>query len=492
MMTIADPHHWEIVIGLEVHAQVTSKSKLFSAAATAFGAAPNTQVSFVDAAFPGMLPVLNSVCVDQAIKTGLGLHAQINPLSIFERKNYFYPDLPAGYQISQYQRPIVGEGWLEIEPIPGTTRRVGIERVHLEQDAGKSVHDLSPQETYIDLNRAGIALMEIVTKPDMRSSAEAVAFLKKLRTLLRYLGTCDGNMEEGSLRADVNISVHRPDTPLGTRAEIKNVNSIRFVAQAINFEERRQIDLLEAGQRIVQETRLFDAHIGETRSMRNKEDAQDYRYFPDPDLLPLRVEQNRIEHVRTTLPELPDDKKRRFMETLGLSAYDADLIVSEPEYAAYYEVALTELCQHNVSSSQGAKILANWFLGDFFAYLNRTNIPIDTTPLTPARLANLVRLILSNTISGKIAKDVFALMTEEDGSAEEIVTRHHLQQITNTSTIEQIIAEVLGQEAEHVAAYKAGKDKLFGYFVGQVMKATKGKANPQTVNTLLKALLDRT
>ncbi|MDR2417413.1 MAG: Asp-tRNA(Asn)/Glu-tRNA(Gln) amidotransferase subunit GatB [Holosporales bacterium] len=483
---------WEIVIGLEVHAQVLSQSKLFSSAPTTFGASPNTQVSFIDAAFPGMLPVLNSACVDQAIKTGLGLHAKINLSSIFERKNYFYPDLPAGYQISQYQHPIVGEGWLEIEPNPGEAKRIGIERLHLEQDAGKSLHDLSPQATYVDLNRAGVALMEIVTKPDMRSSSEAIAFLKKLRMLLRYLGTCDGNMEEGSLRADVNISVHQPGTPLGTRAEIKNVNSMRFIAQAIDFEMHRQIDLLESGVCVVQETRLFDASTGETRSMRDKENAQDYRYFPDPDLLPLCLDKEHIETLRRNLPELPDLKRQRLMETFGLSAYDADLIVSEPEYAAYYEAALKVLCAscgENVSTSQQAKILANWFLGDFFAHLNHTDVSFETTPITPTRLAGLIYLILTEIISGKIAKDVFSFMETEEGTAEEIVARHGLQQMTDTKAIESIVHDVLTREADHVAAYKAGKDKLFGYFVGQIMKATQGKANPQTVNVLLKKLL---
>jgi aspartyl-tRNA(Asn)/glutamyl-tRNA(Gln) amidotransferase subunit B len=422
------------------------------------------------------------------------LHAKINLFSIFERKNYLYPDLPAGYQISQYQYPIVGEGWLEIEPNPGEARRIGIERLHLEQDAGKSLHDLNPQATYIDLNRAGVALMEIVTKPDMRSSAEAIAFLKKLRMLLRYLSTCDGNMEEGSLRADVNVSVHRPDPPLGIRAVIKYVYSWRFIAQAIDFEVRRQIDLLESGTCVVQETRLFDASTGETRSMRDKENAQDYRYFPDPDLPPLQLDEERIEALKKELPELPDLKKQRLMETFGLSAYDADLIVSEPEYAAYYEAALKalyELCGEKISASpsQQAKILANWFLGDFFAYLNRENVSVETTPITPVRLAGLVCLILREVISGKIAKDVFSFMETERGTAEEIAARHNLQQITDTKAIERIVCDVLEHEARHVAAYKAGKDKLFGYFVGQVMKATQGKANPQMVNALVKKLL---
>ncbi|MDR0407012.1 MAG: Asp-tRNA(Asn)/Glu-tRNA(Gln) amidotransferase subunit GatB [Holosporales bacterium] len=494
MSTLYQSHtgFWEVVIGLEVHAQIVSQSKLFSSAPTQFGAEPNTQVSFVDAAFPGMLPVLNSFCVDQAIKTGLGLNACINPVSIFERKNYFYPDLPSGYQISQYQYPIVGEGWLDIELTPEEVRRIGIERLHLEQDAGKSIHDISPNKTYIDLNRAGIGLMEIVTKPDMRSSVEAVAFLKKLRMILRYLETCDGNMEEGSLRADVNISVRHPGEPLGVRAEIKNVNSMRFVDQAIIFETKRQVDLLEMGNSVVQETRLFDANTGETRSMRNKEDAQDYRYFPDPDLLPLRLKNDRIERIRIALPELPDAKKARFIETLGLSPYNADLIVSEPEYAVYYETSLKALGAYTNTypTPQDAKVIANWFLGDFFAHLNRTGFSVENTPITPSRLAGLARLVLTNVISGRIAKDVFSFMETEEGSPEDIVARHGLKQVTDISAIEHIIRDVLAKETEHVTAYKAGKDKLFGYFVGQVMKASQGKANPQTVNDLLKKLLE--
>ncbi|MDR0662278.1 MAG: Asp-tRNA(Asn)/Glu-tRNA(Gln) amidotransferase subunit GatB [Holosporales bacterium] len=483
---------WESVIGLEVHAQVIAQTKLFSSVPTTFGAKPNTQVSFVDAAFPGMLPVLNRFCVDQAIKTGLGLNAQIMLVSTFERKHYFYPDLPAGYQISQYQHPIVGEGWMEIETEIGEVRRIGIERLHLEQDAGKSVHDLDPHKTYIDLNRAGVALMEIVTKPDLRNAEETVAFLKKLRRTLRYLGTCDGNMEEGSLRADVNISLHQPGTPLGTRVEVKNVNSLRFIAQAITFEIARQTALLVAGQPVEMETRLFDAQTGETRTMRNKEEAQDYRYFPDPDLPPLRLEAAHIAQVQAALPELPDAKKKRLRTTFGLSAYDADLLISEPEFAAYYEETLEALLKgnnHRELTSHEAKIAANWVLGDFFSHLNRTGLSISSTPITPTRLAKLIHLILQETISGKIAKDVFALLETEEGDPMEIVTRRGWAQVTDIATIEALVLEVLAKETAQVAAYKAGKEQLFGYFVGQVMKASHGRANPQIVNAQLKKLL---
>ncbi|MDR1267177.1 MAG: Asp-tRNA(Asn)/Glu-tRNA(Gln) amidotransferase subunit GatB [Holosporales bacterium] len=483
---------WETVIGLEVHAQVTSCSKLFSGAPTAFGAPPNTQVSLVDAAFPGMLPVLNRFCVDQAIRTGLGLHADIALVSVFERKNYFYPDLPAGYQISQYQHPIVKEGWLEIEGVSGETRCIGIERLHLEQDAGKSVHDLDPTITCIDLNRAGIALMEIVTKPDLRNAEETMTFLKLLRQLLRYLGTCDGNMEEGSLRADVNISLRQPGAPLGTRVEVKNVNSIRFVAQAIAFEAQRQAALLESGGEVEQETRLFDAHTGETRSMRSKEDAQDYRYFPDPDLLPLRLTEEHVAQIRAGLPELPDAKKRRLMQDFGLSSYDADLLVAEPEFADYYERVLQALQGESGQkiSTHEAKIAANWMLGDFSAHLNRMHCSVSTTPIAPARLAGLVRLVLQEVISGKIAKDLFTALETEEGEPEAIVSRRGWAQVVDSGEIDRVIRKVLAEEEGQVAAYKSGKDKLFGYFVGQVMKASAGKANPKLVNERLKSLLE--
>jgi aspartyl-tRNA(Asn)/glutamyl-tRNA(Gln) amidotransferase subunit B len=471
---------WEIVLGLEVHAQVISKSKLFSGAATEFGAEPNTQVSLVDAAFPGMLPVINDYCVEQAVRTGLGLNAKINLRSVFDRKNYFYADLPAGYQISQYLQPIVGAGTIVLDLPDGRTREVGITRLHLEQDAGKSLHDQHPKKTYVDLNRAGVALMEIVSEPDMRSSEEAAAYLKKLRSILRYLGTCDGNMEEGSFRCDVNVSVRKPGGELGTRCEIKNVNSIRFVQQAIEHEARRQIELVEDGGSVKQETRLFDANKGITRPMRSKEHAHDYRYFPDPDLLPLELDAGWVERIRATLPELPDAKKARFIKTYGLSPYDAGVLVGERETAAFYE---------SVAKGRDAKLAANWVISELFGVLNKLNKEIGESPVSAAALGELVDLIADNTISGRIAKDVFQAMVESGKGARAIVEEKGLRQVTDAGAIEAAIDKVMAEQAEKVAEYRSGKDKLLGFFVGQVMKATGGKANPAMLNELLKKKL---
>lgn len=478
---------WEVVIGLEVHAQVISQTKLFDGCSVAFGAEPNTQVGFFGTAMPGMLPVLNQVCVDQAIKTGLGLNAVINPLSIFDRKNYFYADLPCGYQISQFSRPIVSKGHIDIDLENGITKRIGVTRLHLEMDAGKSIHDLHPSKTYIDLNRAGIALMEIVSEPDIRSTAEAMAYVKKLRTILRYLGTCDGNMEQGSLRVDANVSLHRPDTPLGTRAEIKNVNSIRFLGQAIDYEIQRQMEILEDGGEVLQETRLFDAAKGITRSMRSKEDAHDYRYFPDPDLPPLRLTAERIAKIQESLPELPDAKQKRFMSDFGLPQYDASVLVGEQETAHFYEAAVAASKASN--KAQAAKLIANWLLGEVFALLNREGESISSMKLTPAQLAELVDLIQNETISGKIAKDVFAKMWETGKNPAALVEELGLQQITDTSAIEKMIDTVLQEQADKVAEYQGGKQQLFGFFVGLAMKATAGKANPGIVNEILKKKL---
>jgi aspartyl-tRNA(Asn)/glutamyl-tRNA(Gln) amidotransferase subunit B len=473
---------WEVILGLEVHAQVISKSKLFSGAATEFGAEPNTQVSLVDAAFPGMLPVINEVCVEQAVRTGLGLNAQINLRSVFDRKNYFYADLPAGYQISQYTQPVVGKGTIVLDLPEGKTREVGITRLHLEQDAGKSLHDQHPTKTYIDLNRSGVALMEIVSEPDMRTAEEAAAYLKKLRSILRYLGTCDGNMEEGSMRCDVNVSVRKPGSPLGTRCEIKNVNSIRYVQQAIEYEARRQIEVLEEGGEIKQETRLFDANKGITRPMRSKEHAHDYRYFPDPDLLPLEFEQAWVEKIRSAMPELPDPKKARFMKEYGLSAYDAGVLVGEKETAAFYEEVLS-------GGKRDAKIAANWMTSELFGLLNKAGKSITESPVSAAALGGLIDLIADNTISGRIAKDVFAEMFESGKEAAAIVEAKGLRQVTDTGEIEKKIAEIMAANADKVAEYRGGKDKLFGFFVGQVMRAMAGKANPAMLNDLLKKKL---
>ncbi|HWA01970.1 MAG TPA: Asp-tRNA(Asn)/Glu-tRNA(Gln) amidotransferase subunit GatB [Rhizomicrobium sp.] len=470
---------WEVVIGMEVHAQVLSKAKLFSGASTAFGAEPNSQVSFVDAAMPGMLPVINRKCVEQAVRTGLGLKARINPVSVFDRKNYFYPDLPAGYQISQYKHPIVGEGEVTIDLAGGETVRVGIERLHLEQDAGKSLHDQHPDHSYVDLNRAGVALMEIVTRPDMRSSEEAAAFLRKLRAIVRYLGTCDGNMDEGSMRADVNVSVRRPGAPLGTRCEIKNVNSIRFISQAVEFEARRQIGIIEGGGTIGQETRLFDARAGETRSMRSKEEAHDYRYFPDPDLLPLVIEEAWIREIADSLPELPDEKKARFVQ-LGLSAYDASVLVAEREVADYFEAML--------AAGADAKAAANWLNNEYFGRLNKAGLTIVTGPISAQANSAIVQMISSNVISGKIAKDLCDIVWNEGGDPRAIVEARGLRQVTDSNAIEKAVEAVIAAHPDKVEEVKA-KPKLAGWFVGQVMKQTGGKANPQAVNAILKARL---
>jgi aspartyl-tRNA(Asn)/glutamyl-tRNA(Gln) amidotransferase subunit B len=472
---------WEVVIGLEVHAQVTSNSKLFSGAATEFGAEPNTQVSLVDAAMPGMLPVINAYCVEQAVRTGLALDAQINLYSIFDRKNYFYADLPQGYQISQYKQPVVGEGIITLDLKDGETKEVGIERLHLEQDAGKSMHDQHPTMTYVDLNRSGVALMEIVSKPDMRSSEEAGAYLKKLRTILRYIGTCDGNMEQGSMRADVNVSVRKPGGPLGTRCEIKNVNSVRFVQQAIEYEARRQIDIIEDGGKIVQETRLYDVAAGVTRSMRSKEEAHDYRYFPDPDLLPLELDPAWVENIKAGLPELPDEKKNRLMRDFGLSVYDAGVMVSEPEIGVYFE---------EVAKGRDPKQASNWVTGSLFAALNAKGVSITESPVTAANLGKLIDLIADNTISGRIAKDVFEIMVETGGDPAKIVEEKGLKQITDTGFIEGIVDKIIAENPGQVAQYDGGANpKVIGWFVGQVMKQSQGKANPAQVNELLKKKL---
>ncbi len=476
---------FEVVIGLEVHAQVTSRAKLFSGAATEFGSEPNANVSLVDAAMPGMLPVINEECVAQAIRTGLGLNAKINLRSVFDRKNYFYPDLPQGYQISQYKSPIVGEGVVTVDVSPTEQIEVGIERLHLEQDAGKSLHDQSPTESFVDLNRSGVALMEIVSKPDMRSADEARAYVTKLRTILRYLGTCDGNMEQGSLRADVNVSVRRPGEPFGTRCEIKNVNSIRFIGQAIEVEARRQIGILEDGGKIDQETRLFDPVRGETRSMRSKEEAHDYRYFPDPDLLPLEFDQAYVDALAGYLPELPDAKKARFMKDYGLPAYDAGVLVADKETADYFEAAV----KHG-SKPRDPKLVANWVTGDVAAYANSLGLPVAQTHIAPAQIAGLVDLISDGTISGKIAKDVLAIVIGEDkdGDPRAIVEARGMRQVTDTGAIAAAVDAIISANPDKVAQAKA-KPTMLGWFVGQVMKQTGGKANPQAVNELLKEKL---
>ena len=471
---------WETVIGLEVHAQVVSKAKLFSGAGTDFGAEPNTQVSPVDAAFPGMLPVINRFCVEQAVKTGLGLAAEINLPSVFERKNYFYPDLPAGYQISQYLQPIVGHGRVTLDMPDGTVRKIGITRLHLEQDAGKSLHDQHPSLTYVDLNRAGVALMEIVSEPDLRSAEEAGLYLRKLRSILRYLGTCDGNMEEGSLRCDCNVSVRRPGEPLGTRSEIKNLNSIRYVMQAIDYEARRQIELIEEGGRVEQQTRLFDVGRCITRPMRSKEEAHDYRYFPDPDLVPLVLDSDWVEQIRAELPELPDAKKGRFMSEYGLSADDAGVLVTEKETALFFE---------RVTEGRDAKTAANWVMGDLFGALNRLGVGIEHLPVSAEQLGALIDLIADGTISGRLAKDVFAEMATSGADPAAIVATKGLRQVTDSAAIEAAIDTVLAAQADKVAEYRAGRDKLYGYFVGQIMRATQGKANPALVNQFLKKKL---
>jgi aspartyl-tRNA(Asn)/glutamyl-tRNA(Gln) amidotransferase subunit B len=471
---------WETVIGLEVHAQVISKAKLFSGAATGFGAEPNIQVSPVDVAFPGMLPVINRQCVEQAVKTGLGLDAEINLTSVFERKNYFYPDLPAGYQISQYQQPVVGHGRISLDMPDGTTRAIGITRLHLEQDAGKSLHDQHPTLTYVDLNRAGVALMEIVSEPDLRSAEEAGIYLRKLRSILRYLGTCDGNMEEGSLRCDCNVSVRRPGEPLGTRCEIKNLNSVRYVMQAIEYEARRQIEIIEEGGRVEQQTRLFDVGRGVTRPMRSKEEAHDYRYFPDPDLLPLVLDPDWVTRLRAELPELPDAKKARFMAQHGLTAEDAAVLVAERETAQFYE---------QVARGGDPKTAANWVMGDLFGALNRLGLGIERSPVSPQQMGALIDLIAEGTISGRLAKEVFAEMVASGTDPAAIVEAKGLRQVTDAGAIAAAIDAVLAANVDKVGQYRAGRDKLYGFFVGQVMRATQGKANPALVNELLKKKL---
>jgi aspartyl-tRNA(Asn)/glutamyl-tRNA(Gln) amidotransferase subunit B len=470
---------WEVVIGMEIHAQVTSNAKLFSGASTEFGGDPNSHVSLVDAAMPGMLPVINEACVSQAVRTGLGLKAQINLTSVFDRKNYFYPDLPQGYQISQYKNPIVGEGEVIVDLLSGERVIVGVERLHLEQDAGKSLHDQHPQNSYVDLNRSGVALMEIVSKPDLRSSEQARAYVSKLRTILRYLGTCDGNMEQGSLRADVNVSVRRPGGELGTRCEIKNVNSIRFIGQAIEYEARRQIEIIEDGGEIIQETRLFDAKTGETRSMRSKEEAHDYRYFPDPDLLPLELTQEFVDAIAAELPELPDEKRARFIADYGLTPYDADVLVAERESVDYFEA---------VAKGRDAKQAANWVINELFGRLNKEGLTILDSPISAAQLGGILDLIKEGTISGKIAKDVFDIVWTEGGDPAAIVEARGLKQVTDTGAIEKAVDEVIAANPDKVEQAKE-KPALIGWFVGQVMKATQGKASPQAVNALLKSKL---
>lgn len=472
---------WEMVIGLETHAQIVSNAKLFSGASTAFGAEPNDQVAFLDAGMPGMLPVINEVCVEAAVKTGVALNAEINLVSIFDRKNYFYPDLPLGYQISQFSDPIVGKGWLDIETETTGAKRIGVTRLHLEQDAGKSIHDQDPYRSLIDLNRAGVGLMEIVSEPDIRSGDEAAAYVTKLRAILRYLGVCDGNMEEGSLRCDVNLSIRRPDGPLGTRAEIKNVNSIRFIRQAIAHEAERQIEILEEGGAVVQETRLFDPDRGETRSMRSKEESHDYRYFPDPDLPPLVLEQAQVDAIRAAMPELPEAKQARFVADLGLTAYDAEVLAADRENAAYFEAA---------AAGRDAKLVSNWVTGEVFGRLNKDSMQITASPVPPAELGVLVGMIQDGRISGRQAKEAFEYMWSEGKAAEAVVEARGLAQISDDGAIQAIVDEVVAANPDKAAEYKGGKVKLIGFFVGQVMKASQGKANPQTVNALLKASLD--
>jgi len=471
---------WEMVIGLEVHAQVTSNAKLFSGAATAFGAEPNTQVSLVDAAMPGMLPVINGVCVEQAVRTGLGLKAEINLVSVFDRKNYFYPDLPQGYQISQFTQPVVGKGEVVLDMEDGTERRVGITRLHLEQDAGKSLHDQDPRATYVDLNRSGVALMEIVSEPDIRSPDEAAAYLNKLRSILRYLGTCDGNMEEGSMRADVNVSVRKPGGALGTRCEIKNVNSIRFVQQAIEVEAARQVELIEGGGAVVQQTRLFDPDKGITRAMRSKEESHDYRYFPDPDLLPLELDIDWVTDIKAGLPELPDDKRARFLADYDLTPYDCSVLVAEREIAEYFEV---------VALGRDGKQAANWVTGELFGLLNREGRTMADSPVSAEDLGALIDLINDGTVSNRLAKDVFEEMALSGKSALAVVEEKGLKQISNIGVIEAEVNKVIAAAPEQVAQFKSGNENVLGWFIGQIMQATGGKANPGTVNEILRKKL---
>ncbi|MDR6871891.1 aspartyl-tRNA(Asn)/glutamyl-tRNA(Gln) amidotransferase subunit B [Bosea sp. BE125] len=470
---------WEVVIGMEIHAQVTSNAKLFSGASTAFGAEPNEHVSLVDAAMPGMLPVINAECIRQAVRTGLGLNAQINNRSVFDRKNYFYPDLPQGYQISQYKSPIVGEGEIVVDLSPTEQITVGIERLHLEQDAGKSIHDQHPTMSFVDLNRSGVALMEIVSKPDLRSAEEARAYVTKLRTIMRYLGTCDGDMEKGNLRADVNVSVRKPGAELGTRCEIKNVNSIRFIGQAVEVEARRQIGIIEDGGTIDQETRLYDPGKGETRSMRSKEEAHDYRYFPDPDLLPLEFDDAFVAELKSVLPELPDAKKARFIAEYGLSAYDASVLVAEREQADYFEA---------VAKGRDGKAAANWVINELFGRLNKEGQDVGSSPVSASQLGGLVELIGEGVISGRIAKDLFEILWSEGGDPREIVEARGMKQVTDTGAIEKAVDELIAANPDKVEQVKA-KPTMLGWFVGQAMKASGGKANPQALNEILKAKL---
>ena len=471
---------WEIVIGLEIHAQIVSDAKLFSGASAEFGAAPNTHVSLVDAALPGMLPVINDICVEQAVRTGLALNAQINHRSVFARKNYFYPDLPQGYQISQFELPVVGEGVVEVDLADNATSKIGIERLHMEQDAGKSLHDQHPSKSYIDLNRSGVALMEIVSKPDIRFAEEAAAYVSKVRSILRYVGSCDGHMQEGSLRADANVSVRHPGEPLGTRCEIKNINSLRFLRQAIDYEARRQIELIEDGGEVAMETRLFDSSDGTTQTMRSKEEAHDYRYFPDPDLLPLEFTAEYVAKLKDTLPELPDAKKASFMANYGLSHYDAGVLVAERETADYFEA---------VAKGRDAKQAANWVVSELFGHLNKSGIELSESPVSAKALGGLIDLMADDTISGRIAKDVFDEMFETGKGAAEIVEEKGLQQVTDSGAIEGVVDQIIADNAGQVENYRAGNEKVIGWFVGQVMKATEGKANPQMVNQVLREKL---
>ena len=472
---------WNLVIGIEIHAQVNSKSKLFSSSPTDFGSKPNSQVSLIDAAMPGMLPVINKFCIEQAVKSGIGLNAKINKKSIFDRKNYFYQDLPQGYQISQYKDPIVGEGFVEIETENGQ-KKIGVERLHLEQDAGKSLHDQDPNFTFVDLNRSGIALMEIVSKPDMSSPEEAVEYVRKVRSILRYLGTCDGNMEQGSLRADVNVSVNKPGNELGTRCEIKNLNSFKFIHAAIVYEAKRQIKLIEQGESVNQETRLFNTQSGETRSMRSKEDAHDYRYFPDPDLLPLTLDDDWIKGLQDSIPELPDQIKKRFINEYSLSSYDANIIVSDKATSEYFE---------EVVKNRNPKLVTTWVTGELFSILNKKNLIIEDSPITSKQLGELVDNIENGKISNRQAKEVLEEMCESGKGASEIINEKGLSQISDENEIESLVDNVLNSNPENVKKYKNGKDKLFGFFVGEAMKLSKGKANPKIVNDLIKKKLSQ-
>ena len=473
---------WEMVIGLEIHAQVNCKSKLFSGSATDFGASPNSQVSYVDAAMPGMLPVINNEAVNQAIKTGHALNAKINNISIFDRKNYFYPDLPQGYQISQFKSPIVGEGWIVIDLGKGETKKIGIERLHLEQDAGKLMHDQHPRLSFVDLNRSGIPLMEIVSMPDMRDWEEAGAYLRKLRSIVRYIGSCDGNMDQGSLRCDANISVRRPGEEFGTRCELKNINSVKFMMKAVEYEAYRQIEIIENGGEVKQETRLYDPNKNETRSMRSKEEAHDYRYFPDPDLLPLNISNERIEKYKNELPELPDQKRERFQKDFGLSFYDADVLTADKSYADFFEI---------VSKNRDTKFVANWIITNFFAMLNEVEKSVEESPVNAEQLGELFDLIKEGTISGRTAKEVFEEMFTKGGNAGDIVDAKGLKQISNTDELASMAKNIIEENPDQVSKFKNGNEKLFGWFVGQMMKSTGGTANPKVVNEILKNLLNK-